>query len=48
MEKKSIDWSGSMENRFWQLVFLKIISFPFFLFEKVIPMGIQTIILEKK
>ena len=48
MEKKSIDWSGSMEGRFWQLVFLKIISFPFFLFEKVIPMGIQMIILEKK
>jgi hypothetical protein len=48
MEKKNIDWSSSMEGKFWQLVFLKIISFPFFLFEKVIPMGIQIIILEKK
>jgi predicted SAM-dependent methyltransferase len=29
--RKNIDWSSSMEGRFWHLVFLKIISFPFFL-----------------
>ena len=48
MEKKKIDWSGSMESEFWPLVFLKIISSPFFLFERIFPMGIQLIILEKK
>lgn len=48
MEKENIDWSSSMEVEFWRLVFLKIISFPFFLFEKFIPMGIQIIIVEKK
>ena len=48
MEKKKSDWSGSMESEFWPLVFLKIISFPFFVFERVFPMGIQLIILEKK
>jgi hypothetical protein len=45
--EKNIDWSSSMEGRFWHLVFFKIISFPFSI-RKVIPMGIQIIILEKK
>jgi hypothetical protein len=44
--EKNRDWSSSMEGRFG-ISILKIISFPFFLFEKVIPMGIQIIILEK-
>lgn len=48
MEKKKRNWSSSMEKEFWPLVFLKIISFPFFIFEKVFPMGIQLLILEKK
>ena len=48
MEQKHINWSASMESEFWPLVFLKIISFPFFIFEKVFPMGIQHIVLEKK
>lgn len=48
MEKKKCNWSGSMEKEFWPLVFLKIISFPFFIFEKALPMGIQLVILEKK
>lgn len=48
MEKKKNAWSSSMEKEFWPLVFLKIVSFPFFIFEKVFPMGIQLIILEKK
>lgn len=47
MEKKGKDWSGSMESEFWRLVFLKIITFPFFILEKVIPMGVQIIIVEK-
>ena len=48
MEKKNTDWSGSMEGEFWPLVFLKIVSFPVFLFERVIPMGIQVLVLQKK
>ncbi|TVR81341.1 MAG: class I SAM-dependent methyltransferase [Chitinophagaceae bacterium] len=48
MEEKKINWSASMEKEFWPLVFLKVISFPFFLFEKVFPMGIQLIVIEKK
>jgi len=48
MEKKQINWSHSMEKEFWPLVFLKVISFPFFLFEKIFPMGIQLLIIEKK
>ena len=48
MEKKNIDWSARMDSEFWPLVVLKIFTFPFFLFEKFIPMGIQLIILEKK
>lgn len=48
MEKKQINWSHSMEKEFWPLVFLKVISFPFFLFEKMLPMGIQLLVVEKK
>jgi 2-polyprenyl-3-methyl-5-hydroxy-6-metoxy-1,4-benzoquinol methylase len=48
LEKKQTNWSGSMEGKFWPLVFLKMISFPFFLFERIFPMGIQLIIIEKK
>jgi 2-polyprenyl-3-methyl-5-hydroxy-6-metoxy-1,4-benzoquinol methylase len=48
MEQKKINWSDSMEREFWPLVFLKIVSFPFFLFEKVFPMGIQLLVIEKK
>jgi cyclopropane fatty-acyl-phospholipid synthase-like methyltransferase len=48
MEQKKINWSDSMEREFWPLVFLKIVSFPFFLFEKAFPMGIQLLVIEKK
>jgi len=48
MEQKQINWSDSMEKEFWPLVFLKIISFHFFIFEKVFPMGIQLLVIEKK
>lgn len=48
MEQKKINWTGNMEKEFWPLVFLKMISLPFFLFEKVFPMGIQLLVIEKK
>jgi 2-polyprenyl-3-methyl-5-hydroxy-6-metoxy-1,4-benzoquinol methylase len=48
MEKKNVDWAGSMQGEFWSLVFLKVISFPFFLFERFVPMGIQLIVFEKR
>lgn len=48
MEKKKCNWAGSMEKEFWPLVFLKVISFPLFIFEKFFPMGIQLLVLEKK
>lgn len=48
MEKKGINWSGNMENNFWTLVFLKIITFPVFMFEKLFPLGIQILVVEKK
>ena len=48
MEKKGINWSGSMAPNFWLLVFLKVITLPIFLFEKLVPLGIQILIVEKK
>jgi SAM-dependent methyltransferase len=48
MQKKGIDWSGSMSNHFWMLVLLKIVTFPIFAFEKLFPMGIQIVVVEKK
>ncbi|TVP43687.1 MAG: class I SAM-dependent methyltransferase [Mongoliibacter sp.] len=48
MEQKQINWSESMEREFWPLVIFKVISFPFFIFEKIFPMGIQLVIIEKK
>jgi 2-polyprenyl-3-methyl-5-hydroxy-6-metoxy-1,4-benzoquinol methylase len=48
MEKKGTNWSGSMEKEFWPLVFFKVVSFPIFLFEKIIPMGLQIVVIEKK
>ena len=48
MEKKGINWSGNMESNFWRLVFLKVVTYPFFIFEKVVPLGVQILIVEKK
>jgi len=48
MEKKGINWSKSMEKEFWPLVFLKVVTFPIFIFEKAMPMGVQLLIIEKK
>jgi SAM-dependent methyltransferase len=48
MQKKGIDWSGSMSNHFWMLVLLKMVTFPIFAFEKLFPMGIQIVVVEKK
>ncbi|MBC7413216.1 MAG: class I SAM-dependent methyltransferase [Bacteroidia bacterium] len=47
MEKKCIHWSGNMANNFWNLVLLKIITYPIFAFEKLFPMGIQILVIEK-
>jgi SAM-dependent methyltransferase len=48
MQKKGVDWSGSMSTHFWSLVFLKVVTFPFFAFEKLVPMGLQIVVVEKK
>ena len=48
MEKKGIDWSGNMSNHFWTLVFLKVVTAPIFAFEKLFPMGVQILVVEKK
>ncbi len=47
-ERRKTQWNGSMEHYFWNLVFFKIILFPLFVWERIIPMGIQTIIVQKK
>jgi hypothetical protein len=48
MQKKGIDWSGSMSSHFWMLVLLKVVTYPIFAFEKLVPMGIQIVVVEKK
>jgi ubiquinone/menaquinone biosynthesis C-methylase UbiE len=47
-ERKNIHWNTSFEHHFWKLVMYKILSWPFFILEKLIPMGIQTIVVQKK
>lgn len=47
-EKQKINWSISMENQFWELVFFKILLFPIFLFERILPMGVQLLVIQKK
>jgi ubiquinone/menaquinone biosynthesis C-methylase UbiE len=47
-EKKNIDWSGSMQGHFWNLVFWKVLLMPFFALERLIPLGVQTIVIRKK
>ena len=48
MQKKGVDWSGNMSNHFWKLVLLKVVTSPIFAFEKLFPMGIQIVLVEKK
>lgn len=48
MEKKGVDWSGTMSNHFWMLVFLKVVTAHVFAFEKLFPMGVQILVVEKK
>lgn len=48
MEKLTIDWSQNMEKQFLKLVFLKIVTIPFFAFERILPLGLQIVIVEKK
>jgi len=47
-ERRNTDWANSMEPYFWSLVILKIILSPVFLFEKLLPFGIQTVVIQKK
>lgn len=47
-QKRLTNWSGSMEPYFWSLVAWKIILAPIFLLEKIIPFGIQTVVLQKR
>lgn len=47
-EKKNIDWSGSMQGHFWNLVFWKVLLMPFFALERLIPLGVQIIVMRKK
>lgn len=47
-EGMSTDWKGSMEKYFWELVFWKVVLSPFFILDKLIPLGVQTIIVRKK
>lgn len=47
-EKKNINWTGSMESHFCNLVFWKVLLMPLFVLEQIIPMGIQTIVIRKK
>jgi 2-polyprenyl-3-methyl-5-hydroxy-6-metoxy-1,4-benzoquinol methylase len=47
MEKKGAFIHVNMEREFWPLVILKILSAPVFLFEKLLPFGVQTLVLEK-
>lgn len=48
MEQHNINWSQNMEPYFFKLVFLKIVTFPLFVFKSFIPLGLQIIIVEKK
>lgn len=48
MEQQNINWSQNMETHFFKLVFLKIVTFPFFVLKSLIPLGIQVLIVEKK
>lgn len=48
LEAKQIDWRAPMVNEFWPLVRLKMATFPLFLLEKWMPMGVQLVVFEKK
>jgi SAM-dependent methyltransferase len=48
MEQQNINWSQNMETHFFKLVFLKIVTFPFFALKSFFPLGIQILIVEKK
>lgn len=48
MEKKGIDWSDSMEQRFWTFVMLKIATWPVFAMKRFLPLGIQLVVAEVK
>ena len=47
-EKRQRAWSGSMAPHFWGLVFWKVLLSPLFLLERLLPFGVQTVILQKR
>ena len=47
-QKRNTNWAGSMEPYFWSLVFLKVMLFPIFMLEKIIPFGVQTVVFKKR
>jgi 2-polyprenyl-3-methyl-5-hydroxy-6-metoxy-1,4-benzoquinol methylase len=44
MEKKGIDWSASMEERFIGFVAGKVLNFPIYMFQKWLSMGFLTVV----
>jgi len=44
MEKKGIDWEGSMEKRFTGYVVGKILNTPIYMLQKLFSMGFMTVI----
>lgn len=42
MEKKGIDWSGNMEERFWSFLMGKILTAPLFALQRFLPLGVMT------
>lgn len=47
-EKRGGPWSGSMEPQFWGLVIWKVVLAPVFLLERILPFGVQTVIIQKR
>ena len=47
-EKNNIIWNTDFDQHFFTLALLKCLTWPLFVLEKYIPLGIQTVIVEKK
>ena len=47
-EKKNYLWNANFERHFLNLALLKGLTFPLFALEKVVPLGIQTVVVQKK
>ncbi|MCL9981111.1 MAG: class I SAM-dependent methyltransferase [Bacteroidia bacterium] len=46
-EKKNLPWKADFEGRFLGLALLKGLTWPFFALQKVLPLGIQTVVVQK-